>query len=384
MLLLLALIACPVPTDTTAVIDSTDTGAVPPPPPPPGTTWTPTIPGPFDSLCTNYPEEPQKEDPDMPSQFKIWKDAGIDEALFQHSAQVLKAKFDDQGENPPPSLETVCQTLAQNIDSGVDLLEPPVLALTPQQNQTPGTQNLIGDCPNLLPDNPVDMPGTLEDFYTFSETATHYKTYAEFPNITVYQQRLTKAMNDTEAEIDDMPGCWLQYRLKGPAAANPQINAMPVILFTMENYSTATVAFTSQGEKSVVISGAEYVLPTPVWSYLTGGAPGAASPYHVTFLLSGYPANATFGLNINSVQASVMGTVMNNVLLGAVDPFTGTGIIDPDQDEQIRELDWFIGQTVNSARISIAPEDQDLDYEAEFDRPGPGPGFPANWPDSTE
>ena len=401
MLAALFFLACPLPplgggSDLVAIDsgDTGETGETGDTGPDLGQQWQPRVPGPYDQLCQNYPIKPEREDPDVPSEHAIWTAGGIDYALFQHTAQVLTAKFQLHGH--PQTMTQVCEALAFHINAGTDLDKPALGSL--RSSEGSGEESgegeakfLIGDCPNLLPQNFTDMPGNLEDWYTFSGTDPTYRTWAAFTNIVVYQWRLTHAMNQTEAQLNEMPGCWLEYRLKGPAAVAPQLNSLPAILFAMENYGTATVAYTTGGEGSMVISGADYTVPSPVWYYLTGGAPGAASPYHVNFLLSGYPPSSSFILNVDTVEASVLDDVMGSSPLGTLAPFTGTGIIDPESDEAIRKMDWFVFETFNECvipggdgacvTVDTNSSTLDLSYSGEFDKPGPGPGFPPNWPE---
>jgi hypothetical protein len=384
MLAALFFLACPPPvtvTDTEPVADTSDTSDTSDTGPDLGAQWAPRVPGPYDQLCQNYPRKPAKEDPDVPSEYAIWQDAGIDNALFQHTAQVLTAKFQAYSA-APPNMEVVCDRLAAHINLGTNLTKPPMGALRKQENGPESEQYLIGDCPNLLPVNYTDMPGNLESYYVFSGTDPSFKTWAAFTNIVIYQWRLTHAMNQTEAELEEMPGCWLEYRLKSHAAVEPFINSMPAILFAIENYSTATVAYTVDGEGSAVVSGADYVVPTPVWYFLNGGAPGAATPYHLTYLLSGYPDNSSFVLNVDSVELSILDDVMGSTPPGGLpSPFTGTGIIDPESDQAMRELDWFIYQNTKVVEVNTDPSNLDLTYSGEFDKTGPGDGFPPNWPE---
>lgn len=144
-------------------------------------------------------------------------------------------------------------------------------------------------------------------------------------------------------------------------------------------------------EGSMVISGADYTLPSPVWNYLNGGpTPAGVTPYHLTFLLSGYPADSSFVLNIDAVDVSVFDVISAGSPPNILPPFTGNGIIDPETEQQLRELDWFISQSVAECAaagtgaacvtVDTDPSTLDLSHSAEFTAAGPGTGFPKLWP----
>lgn len=378
MLFSLALIACPVPNDST-VVDSNDTGAVPPPPPP-SASWSPRVPGPYDQLCANWPQDPDRDtNHNGRADLTELEAGGINEALFQHSAQVLQAKFADYLGASAPTLPQVCEELYTQIlfTPDYDIPAPP-----------------IGDCPNLFPALPTQMPAGLDQYYTFG--SGNLLTWAEFNNIYIFQWRMTKAMDQTENTLAPLPGCWLEFGLKGNAKdglAADQINrnTMPAVLFAMENYGTAAVMYADVYEGSMVISGADYTLPTPVWNFLNGGpTPAGVTPYHLTFLLSGYPADSSFVLNVDALNVSVMDNVAPDTPPNSVPPFTGNGIIDPENEQQLRELDWFVTQSLADCAtpgagaacvtVDTDPSTLDLTHSAEFTATGPSTGFPKLWP----
>ena len=345
------------------VADTADTAPLPPPDM--GASWSPRVPGPYNQLCENYPSDERVDNnknniPDV----QEFTDAGITMPLFQHSAQVLQAKFADYLGASAPDLPAVCAELYTQVlfTPDYDIPSPP-----------------IGDCPNLFPASPTDMPGDLEDYYTFGSGSL--LTWAEFTNIYIFQWRLTKAMDQTENILAPLPGCWLEFGLKGDAkTGDVNLNTMPAILFAMENYGTAAVVYTDAPEGSMVISGADYTLPSPVWHFLNGGpTPGGVTPYHLTFLLSGYPPDAGFVLNIDAMNVSVLDNVMPESPPASNPPFTGNGIIDPESEEQLRQLDWFVTQSQN-VTVDIDPSTLDLTHSTPFTARGPETGFPKLWP----
>lgn len=376
MLAHLLLLAC-----TSQPIDTADTA----PEPDMGAMWSPRVPGPYDQLCTTYPTDPERDDnqngqPDL----EEFQSGGITEALFHHSAQVLQAKFADYLGASAPDLPAVCAQLHYEV-------------LNTQDYDIPVP--IIGDCPNLFPADASQLATTdLAQYYTFG--TANLLTWAEFNNIYIFQWRLTKAMDQTENALAPLPGCWLEFGLKGAAkdGLTPKqvtLNTMPAILFAMENYGTAAVVYTDElqvnPENSMVISGADYVLPSPVWNYLNGGpTPAGVTPYHLTFLLSGYPADSSFVLNIDSVEVSVMDVITSGAPPELLPHFTGNGIIDPETEQQLRELDYFITQSLAECvtpgagaacvTVDTDPATLDLRHSAEFTAVGPGAGFPKLWP----
>jgi hypothetical protein len=376
MLVQMFLLAC----ISDPVVDDTAVAPVPDP----GATWSPRVPGPYDQLCENYPRDPDRDDNrNGTSDMEEFQSAGINEALFHHSAQVLQAKFADYLGASAPDLPAVCNELYNQLlfTPDYDIPAPP-----------------IGDCPNLFPASPGAMPPQLAQYYTFG--SGNLLTWAEFTNIYIFQWRMTKAMDQTENVLAPLPGCWLEFGLKGAAKdglppEQVSLNTMPAILFAMENYGTAAVVYTDDininPEGSMVISGADYTLPSPVWNYLNGGpTPAGVTPYHLTFLLSGYPADSSFVLNIDAVDVSVFDVISAGSPPNILPPFTGNGIIDPETEQQLRELDWFISQSVAECAaagtgaacvtVDTDPSTLDLSHSAEFTAAGPGTGFPKLWP----
>ena len=59
-------------------------------------------------------------------------------------------------------------------------------------------------------------------------------------------------MDQTENILAPLPGCWLEFGLKGDAkTGDVNLNTMPAILFAMENYGTAAVVYTDAPEGSM-------------------------------------------------------------------------------------------------------------------------------------
>ena len=84
-------------------------------------------------------------------------------------------------------------------------------------------------------------------------------------------------------------------------------------------------------------------------------------------------------LNIDAMNVSVLDNVMPDSPPASNPPFTGNGIIDPESEEQLRQLDWFVTQS-QSVTVDIDPSTLDLTHSTPFTARGPETGFPKLWP----
>lgn len=318
-------------------------------------------PGPYDQVCDQWNEE-------------IGEGWGIDRLLFLHSAQALKAKLDKyMGANSPP-LDKVCEDLAQAIISGNSTANPP-----PPLN----------DCPDLLPDDPGQLPPDLQDFYYMPDPANQILTWAEFRNIRVYQWTMTVAMDQVESLNDpSIPGCWLEYSLVGDAGSGnfgppnyskPQIisnNSMPIVLYALETYGTAAVLYTDGPQSSMVFGGATYVMPGPVWQHVNQSPNGAQGrpPYFENYLLAGYPDNADIVVRVNEVEYGIDGVYSTQAPYGTMPLGSGRGIIDPETTQQLLDMDWIVSTWYDTTEL------QDTTDPSATGFPGTSTGIPATWP----
>lgn len=317
-------------------------------------------PGPFDQVCDNWNEE-------------IGELYGIDQLLFLHSAQALKAKLDKHMGSSAPTLPMVCEQLAQEILSNNSTANPPPP---------------LGDCPDLLPDDLGGLPPDLVDFYFMPDPANQILTWAEFRNIRVYQWTMTVAMDNVESQNDpSIPGCWLEYSLVGDAASGtfgppnytgPQTisnNSMPIVLYALETYGTAAVLYTDGPQTSMVFGGATYVMPGPAWQHVNQSPNGTARPgFFENYLLAGYPADANIVVRVNEVEYGVNGAYSTQAAYASMPLGTGRGIIDPETEQQLREMDWVISTWHDKTEF------QDITDPTSTGFPGTSTGFPANWP----
>ncbi|MFT5583312.1 MAG: hypothetical protein ACI9VR_000890 [Cognaticolwellia sp.] len=317
-------------------------------------------PGPFDQVCDVWNEE-------FDVQF------GIDRLLFLHSAQALKAKLDKYMGATAPTLVQVCEQLGQEIQSGNSTANPPPP---------------LDDCPGLLPQDISQLPPDLQDFYFMPDPANQILTWAEFRNIRVYQWTMTVAMDRVESQNDpSIPGCWLEYGLVGDAASGnfgppnfskPQIisnNSMPIVLYALETYGTAAVLYTDGPQTSMVFGGATFVMPGAVWQHVSQSPNGTQRPgYFENYLLAGYPPNASIVVRVNNVRYGVDGVYSTQAPYGTMPLGIGRGIIDPETEQQLREMDWIVTTWHDSTEL------QDTTDPSSTGFPGASTGFPTSWP----
>lgn len=322
-------------------------------------TFTVGTPGPFDQVCDNWNEE-------------IGEQFGIDQLLFLHSAQALKAKLDKHMGSSAPTLPMVCEQLAQEILSNNSTANPPPP---------------LDDCPNLLPSDLAQLPPDLVDFYFMPDPANQILTWAEFRNIRVYQWTMTVAMDNVESQNDpSIPGCWLEYSLVGDAASGtfgppnytgPQTisnNSMPIVLYALETYGTAAVLYTDGPQTSMVFGGATYMMPGPAWQHVNQSPNNPRPGYFENYLLAGYPPDANIVVRVNEVEYGVNGIYNTQAPYLNMPLGTGRGIIDPETEQQLREMDWVISTWHDKTEFQGTTDPSSAGF------PGASTGFPLNWP----